>query len=147
MIQHLSHPPGLPAPTRMSHVVVAPAGATTVYVAGQTAFDAEHRLVGAGDVYAQTVQAYRNLATALDAVGATMTDVVKSTIYVVGVTPEVLAAFTRGMDDALDEPMAPTASTFVGVASLAYPELLVEIDAIAVVPATGHTGGAERAAR
>lgn len=133
MIRHIAHPPGLPPPTRMSHVVVAPPGASTVYVAGQTAFDADHRLVGAGDVYAQTVQAYRNLATALAAAGATMADVVKSTIYVVGVTPEVLTAFMRGMDDALGEAMPPTASTFVGVESLAYPELLVEIDAIAVV--------------
>jgi 2-iminobutanoate/2-iminopropanoate deaminase len=135
MIRHLSHPPGLPAPTRMSHVVVADGG-TTVYIAGQTAFDEEHRLVGRGDVHAQTVQAYRNLRTALAAAGATFADVVKSTIYVVGVTPEVLADFMRGMDDALGEPMPPTASTFIGVAALAYPDLLVEIDAIAVVAAS-----------
>ena len=133
-IEHLS-PAGLPEATGYSHVVTA-TGGKTVYVAGQGAFDASMQLVGAGDHYAQTRQAYRNLMTALEAAGATCADVVKSTIYVAASREKVLEDFARAMNEALgDAPMPPNASTYVGVERLAYDGMLVEIDAIAVVHA------------
>jgi len=131
-IEHIT-PPGLPKPVGYSHVVTA-SGGRTVYVAGQGAFDANGKLVGPGDHEAQTKQAFRNLATALDAAGATPEQVVFSTMYVVGLDADTLQAFVRGMNDALDgKPMPPTAATLVGVERLAFDGMLVEVNAIAVV--------------
>ena len=91
-------------------------------------------LVGAGDHYAQAKQVFTNINTALAAVGATAENIVKCTMYCVGATPEVVEAFVRGMNDAHGpEGMPPTASTFVGVERLGYSEILVEVDAIAVI--------------
>ncbi len=113
---------------------IAATGGRSVYVAGQGAYDAKGKLVGRGDHAAQARQAFRNVATALAAAGARPEHVVKATIYVVGLTDEVLAGFTQAMNDALDgKPFPPTASTLVGVERLAYREMLIEIDAIAVV--------------
>jgi enamine deaminase RidA (YjgF/YER057c/UK114 family) len=56
-------------------------------------------------------------------------------MYVVDLHPEALAAFARGMNHALDgKPFPPNASTLVGVQSLAYPGMLVEICATALLP-------------
>ena len=55
-------------------------------------------------------------------------------MYVVGLDADTLQAFVRGMNEALDgKPMPPTASTLVGVERLAFDEMLVEVNAIAVV--------------
>jgi len=131
-IQHLK-PRGLAAAQGYTHVVTAEGG-KTIYIAGQGAYDESNQLVGAGDHCAQTKQAYRNLRLALEGAGATPANIVKSTIYVVGLTDEVLGAFARAMEVAWDgQPMPPTAATLVGVERLAYADMLVEIDAIAVV--------------
>ena len=127
------NPPGLIPPHGHSHVVRV-TGGTTLYLAGQSAFDAASQLVGVGDHYAQTHQAFRNVLTALASAGATWRDVVKATYYVVDVRPETLDAFVRAMNDELGaDAEPPPAATFVGVASLAYPEMLGEIDVTAVV--------------
>ena len=133
-IRHLN-PDGLFAmPGAFSQLVTADAG-KLVFVAGQGAFDADMKLVGAGDYQAQAAQAFRNLRTALAGVGAGPEHVVASTMYVKDLHPEALAAFARGMNEALDgRPFPPNASTLVGVQSLAYPEMLVEVSAIAVLP-------------
>lgn len=126
-------PQGLIPPHGHTHVVRV-TGGTTLYVAGQSAFDADSRLVGERDHYAQTQQAFRNVLTALASADATWRDVVKATYYVVDVRPETLDAFIRAMNDVLGEDAEPPpAATFVGVASLAYAEMLVEIDVTAVV--------------
>jgi enamine deaminase RidA (YjgF/YER057c/UK114 family) len=134
-IRHLN-PEGLLAmPDAFSQVVTAGPG-KLVFVAGQGAFDADRQIVGAGDYRAQAAQAFRNLRTALAAAGARPEDVVASTMYVKDLHPEALAAFARGMHEALDgRPFPPNASTLVGVQSLAWPEMLVEVSAIAVLPA------------
>ncbi|MEO8697428.1 MAG: Rid family hydrolase, partial [Acidimicrobiales bacterium] len=98
------------------------------------AFNAASDLVGPGDHYAQTRQAFRNALIALAAAGATWQSVVKATYYVVGVTPQNLDAFVRAMNEVLGtDAEPPPAATFVGVAALAYPEMLIEIDVTAVV--------------
>jgi enamine deaminase RidA (YjgF/YER057c/UK114 family) len=127
------NPPELLPPHGHTHVVRV-SGGTTLYISGQGAFDAASQLVGAGDYYAQTRKAFENVLVALAAGGGTWRDVVKATYYVVAVTPEGLDAFVRAMSDVLgadSEP--PPAATFVGVAALAYSEMLVEIDVTAVV--------------
>ena len=133
-IRHVN-PDGLLAmPEAFSQVVTATPG-KLVFVAGQGAFDADRKIVGPGDYCEQTKQAFRNLRTALAAVGAAPEHVVSSTMYVRDLHPEALLAFVRGMDEALDgKPFPPTASTVVGVQSLGYPEMLVEVSAIAVLP-------------
>ncbi|MBP9035716.1 MAG: RidA family protein [Pseudomonadales bacterium] len=131
-ITHIN-PPAL-APARGYSQVVRVRGGSTVHVAGQGAYDAEGRLVGPGDYRAQARQAFRNVAAALAAAGARPEQVVSSTMYVKELRPEALEAFVRGMNEALDgRPFPPHASTLVGVQALAYPDMLVEISAIAVI--------------
>jgi enamine deaminase RidA (YjgF/YER057c/UK114 family) len=133
-IQHVN-PKGLfELPKAFTQVVTADAPGKLVFVAGQGSFDADMKLVGAGDYEAQAKQAFRNLCTALAAVGAGPEHVVSSTMFIVNLHPEALAAFARGMNHALDgRPFPPNASTLVGVQSLAFPGMLVEICAAAVL--------------
>jgi enamine deaminase RidA (YjgF/YER057c/UK114 family) len=77
------NPPKLMEPRGYCHAVAA-RGARTLYLAGQGAYDREGKLVGKGDLRAQTEQAMSNLLVALEAAGATPDDVVKMNIYVVG---------------------------------------------------------------
>jgi enamine deaminase RidA (YjgF/YER057c/UK114 family) len=133
-IRHLNPEGLLQMPDAFSQVVTSPPG-RLVFVAGQGGFDADMKLVGSGDYQAQAAQAFRNLRTALAAAGAKPEHVVSSTMYVKNLHPEAVAAFARGMNEALDgKPFPPNASTLVGVQSLAFPEMLVEVNAIAVVP-------------
>jgi enamine deaminase RidA (YjgF/YER057c/UK114 family) len=126
-------PAELAPPQGYTHVVKV-TGGTTLYLAGQGGYDASGK-IAAGDHRAQTRQAAQNVLTALRAGGAGWRDVVKATYYVVGVTPEVLGRFAQGLAEGLGPDAGPPpAATFVGVASLAYPEMLVEIDVTAVTP-------------
>ncbi|PVY96715.1 RidA family protein [Actinomycetospora cinnamomea] len=128
------NPSGLPAPGIYRQVAVA-TGTRTAHLAGQVARTADGSPVGAGDLAAQTEQAYRNVATALAAVGGTFADVAKLTIYVVDLTPEKLEPLVEGaMRAAADLGEVATALTLVGVTALAEPDLLVEVDATAVLP-------------
>ena len=123
-----TNPPGLSRPTGYTHVVEARSG-RTIYVAGQVAFDASGALVGAGDFRAQTEKVFENLATALAAAGATFDDVVKLNCYATDLSD--LAAF-REVRDRYVASGRPPASTFVKVAGLVRPELLVEVDCVAI---------------
>ena len=125
------HPEGLLQTPAYSHVVVA-SGKRMVYTAGQVSVDAQGALVGAGDLAAQTAQVMRNLGLALAAAGAGYADVVKITTYVVNYKPEhrVIIGKARAPFFAGGK---PPASTLVGVAALALPEWLIEIEAVAVV--------------
>jgi enamine deaminase RidA (YjgF/YER057c/UK114 family) len=120
----------LPNPA-YSHVVIA-SGTRTIYTAGQVPVDARGTLVGAGDLAAQTVQATRNVGLALAAAGASYSDIVKITTYVVNYRPEHRAVIAQARAPFFANGALP-ASTLVGVAALALPEWLVEIEAVAVV--------------
>jgi len=130
-VDHLN-PPSLPKPHGYTHIIKA-TGGTTIYIAGQGAYDVNGRLVGPNDHYEQSRQAFRNLRAALEAAGASPKDVVKATFYVVRSSEAVLADFARGLNDALEGEHLIAASTFVGVERLAFDEMLIEIDAIAVI--------------
>jgi enamine deaminase RidA (YjgF/YER057c/UK114 family) len=129
----LEHPPaeGLFRNPAYSHVVVA-SGTRLVYTAGQVSIDEHGTLVGAGDLAAQTAQVMRNVGLALAAGGATYADVVKITTYVVNYKPEHRAIIGKARA-AFFANGTPPASTLVGVATLAQPEWLIEIEAVAVV--------------
>ena len=125
------NPPGLVKPNGYTHVVVAPDG-RTVYVAGQVAFDSTGQLVGAGDFKTQADRVYQNLRRALVSVGGSLEDVVKTTTYItdlknVPTLREVRAQYARSG--------RPPANTLLVVSSLARPELLIEVEAVAILRA------------
>src|SRR3712207_4969963 len=129
------NPPGLPAPDVYRQVAVA-TGTRTVYLAGQVARAADGSPVGTGDLAAQVEQAYLNVATAVAAVGGSFDDVAKLTVYVVDWSPEQLTALGAGVGRAaerlgldLTKPV-----TLLPVTALGEPDLLVEVDAVAVLP-------------
>ena len=124
------NPPALVRPNGYTHVVVAADG-RTVYIAGQVAFDSTGRVVGPGDLRAQLEQVFGNLQHALASVGATFSDVVKTTTYV---TDASQAALIREVRSKYLDPPRPPANTLVPVPALARADLLVEIEAVAVLP-------------
>jgi enamine deaminase RidA (YjgF/YER057c/UK114 family) len=134
MAVEVHNPEGLPQPEAYRQVAVA-TGTRLVFVAGQVARDANGEPVGAGDLAAQVAQALKNVATAVDAVGGTFADVAKITIYVVDWTSDKMEALGEGAMRAAVElgidPVRPI--TLIGVAALAEPDLLVEIEATAVL--------------
>ncbi|MET9294504.1 RidA family protein [Streptomyces sp. NPDC003077] len=129
----LSTTPGLFPPPGYSHTAVVEAGERLVFAAGAVPLDADGKLVGPGDLRAQTRQVLANLAAQLEAVGSGLDHVFSSTVYVV-------AGDAEAMDPAWDEIDAsglstgPHTSTLVGVTVLGYPGQLVEITATAVIP-------------
>lgn len=131
-VEHIN-PPGLFTLDGFSQVVVA-SGGRTAYIAGQGPFDADMNLIGGDDLHAQTVQAFRNLRTALHALGVGPERVVASTMYVVDLDEARTATFVSAMNVALDgEPFPPNASSLIGVARLGHPAMQVEIAAIAAL--------------
>ncbi|MBM7169559.1 RidA family protein [Streptomyces sp. G44] len=130
----LVDPSGLPKIDAYRQMSVA-TGSRLVFVAGQVAWDAEGVTVGEGDLAAQVEQCYLNIGTALAEIGASFDDVAKLTVYVVDWTPDKMPLFLAGAARAAARlgvtPVPP--GTLLGVAALAAPGLLVEIEATAVL--------------
>ena len=82
---------------------------------------------------AQTDQAFHNVQLALTAAGATFRDVVKTSLYVVGLQPEQVPII-RAIRGRYVSAEHPPVSTLVGVSALVGPDWLIEIEAVAVVP-------------
>lgn len=116
MAIQLLNPPGLPQSDLYRQVSVA-SGTRTVHVAAQVA------------------QAYRNVTTALAAVDATFSDVAKITVYVVGLSPDKMVGLVDGVTTVVTElgidPVRPI--TLIGVAALGEPDLLVEVEVVALL--------------
>jgi Putative translation initiation inhibitor, yjgF family len=130
----LLDPEGLPQVPTHRQVSIA-SGSRLVFTAGQVAWDASGRTIGEGDLAAQLEQCYLNVSTALAAAGASFDDVVKLTLYFVDWTPDKLAMAGEGIARAA-ETLGITALpplTGIGVAALAEPGLLVEVEATAVL--------------
>jgi|SRR5687768_12417333 len=122
------NPQGLSTPTGYSHIVSA-RGGRTVYIAGQVALDAQGRVVGVGDLAAQTRQVFANLDVALKAAGASFANVVKANYYM---REAAQVAVVRDIRSKFFTKELP-ASTLVEVPRLANPDFLIEIEVIAVV--------------
>ena len=127
-VQHLN-PPTLSAPTGYTHVVQV-TGGRTLYIAGQVSLDKAGNIVGKGDFAAQTTQVFENLKLALAAGGATFDNLVKVTTFVTDLSQMQMLRATRAKYYGKNAP----ASTLVQITQLAHPDLMIEIEAIAVVP-------------
>jgi enamine deaminase RidA (YjgF/YER057c/UK114 family) len=128
----------------MKHIYLEPAGLApppepyahaircgdTLYIAGQVAFDEENRIVGIGDAGLQAEQVWRNISLAVEAAGGTVADVIKITVFLkdIGDAPAEIAARRRHF-----EPGKFPICTMVQVANLGMPDLLMEVDAVAVL--------------
>jgi enamine deaminase RidA (YjgF/YER057c/UK114 family) len=101
-----------------------------IHVAGTTGIDESGRVVGEGDLYAQAVQTLRNIAAALEKAGARMEDVVRTRVFTTDISrwQEIGRAHGEFFRD-----IRP-ASTMVEVSRLISPEMLVEIEADAILP-------------
>jgi enamine deaminase RidA (YjgF/YER057c/UK114 family) len=124
------NPPEIHPPRGYTHVVETGPG-RTVYIAGQVAVDKDGNLVGVNDMAAQAAQVFKNLQSALSAVGASFENVVKLTVFVTDISQ--LAA-VREVRDRYVNTSSPPASTALQVVSLARPEFLVEVEAVAWLP-------------
>lgn len=122
-------PAGLGPPTDpFTHVIRA---GETVYVAGQIALDESNEFVGIGDPGAQAEQCWTNIALALGSVGCAVTDIVKMTIFLKDIRhAPAETAVRRRLFPSDRLPVC----TQVQVANLGMPELLMEIDVVAVMP-------------
>ncbi len=131
MPKQFINPEGLSNPGTYTHVVTAQGG-KLIFISGQVALDAQGQVVGAGDLKAQTKQVFENLKTALASQGATFADVVKITMYIVNYKLEYRQQLVEARAPYLNA-SHPPASTLVGVQSLARPDFMIEVEAIAAV--------------
>jgi enamine deaminase RidA (YjgF/YER057c/UK114 family) len=124
------NPPGLPAPHGYSQLVEVPAGQRLLYLAGQVPLDSSGAVVGGTDFRAQAHQVFKNLRAGLAAAGATFADVVKLNYYIVDMQQ---LPILREVRDRYVNTAAPPASTLVEVRRLFRDDVLLEVEAIAVV--------------
>jgi len=130
--QHLNPDTLFPSlPIGFSQAVVT-LGGRTVYLSGQTAWDANKQIIGGNDIGQQTRQALRNIQLALEAAGGSVHDLVSLRLYVVKPAPGDIESVGEALREFFSE-QNPPASTWIGVNSLAVPEFLIEIEAIAVI--------------
>lgn len=135
MTVQLLSPEGMTQPVPYDHVSIA-TGTRQVHVAGQIARDADGGPVAPGDLAGQVAQALRNTARGLAGAGAGFDDVVRLRFYVTGWTPDKIDAFMAGValvadDLGLPQPLPP--ASLIGVDHLFEPDVLVEIEAYAVL--------------
>jgi enamine deaminase RidA (YjgF/YER057c/UK114 family) len=123
------NPPAIAKPGGYSHVVEATGPGRIVYIAGQLGLKPDGSI--AGDFRAQAVQAFENLKAALAAVGATFDDVVKLNNYLVDISANL--GHYRDVRDKYVNVSQPPASTTIGVAALARPDALYEVEAVVVL--------------
>lgn len=100
-----------------------------IFVSGTTATNENGEIVGVGDIYAQTIQTLNNIQTALESLGASMSDVVRTTVYVTDIKLYEQVAKAHGE---FFKEIRP-ASTLVEISKLVMAEMLVEIEADAII--------------
>ncbi len=114
-----------------AYAAVAATDRRLLFTAGACPLNAEGEVVFPGDLAAQASQAMSNLEAALNAAGAALNDVVKTTVYVASTSREDLVAAWRVIRGRFGDHDAP--STLLGVAVLGYRDQLVEVEAVAAV--------------
>jgi enamine deaminase RidA (YjgF/YER057c/UK114 family) len=126
------NPSAVSKPNNYTHVVSAQG--RTVYISGQVALNAAGNVVGAGDLEKQATQVFENLKACLESAGATFADVTKMTTFIVSYRPAADRAILGAVRAKYLPVENPPASTLVGVQSLATPDIMIEIEATAVLP-------------
>jgi enamine deaminase RidA (YjgF/YER057c/UK114 family) len=124
------NPKGLKQQTYYNHVKLRPG--VPVFPTGQVSWNENGDVVGKGDIDAQVAQTYANIGLLLQGLNATPDDIVRTITFVTD--PAFAPAIHRGRLEffrGLDLP----ASTFIHVAGLADPDLLLEIECVVMVPA------------
>jgi enamine deaminase RidA (YjgF/YER057c/UK114 family) len=129
MAREFINPPDLATPPSNIYNHVVKIG-TTVYISGQVSRDMNGRTSHVGDPEAQIREVWANLEIAVKAAGGSLKDIVKTTTYVVGA--ENLGKIRAARLSLLPPDGRPTSTTLL-VAGLADPDLLVEVEAIAVL--------------
>ncbi len=128
----LFNPDGMAKPLSTYSQVAEVTGGKIVFIAGQVGVGADGKLVGS-DFKAQVEQAFKNIKSAVEAAGGTMSSLVKTNYYVAeSVDAKELPALREIRDRYIDTKTPPT-STFVVIKRLANPDYLVEIEAVAAV--------------
>src|SRR5215470_10995173 len=124
------NPPGVWAPFGAFSMVVVQGSGQIVHLKGQVALDAEGRVVGAGDMRAQTRKTLENIQAVLVSIGGRMEDVFSLTHYVTDIAAFMTTGDVRRQFFAEPYPVTTT----VQVVRLYHPDLVVEITAIAEIP-------------
>ena len=127
------NPDGLPDPSgRYSHGIVSDSG-RLLYVSGQISLSASGEVEGEGDIEAQARAAFENVQEVVIAAGGRMSDVVKLTIFITKREDFPIVSNVRGE---FFSGAFPACSTVI-VDGLVLPDLLVEIEAVAMLPSNG----------
>lgn len=126
-MKKIHNPSELATPPTYSHGVEVASGARTLYIAGQVGWTKEGVVVGGG-IAEQTKAAFANLQAVLKSAQMDLANVVKTTVFLVD--PEDFSGFAKARSEVLGD--VKPASTLVFIKQLVRPELLVEIEAIAV---------------
>jgi enamine deaminase RidA (YjgF/YER057c/UK114 family) len=128
----LINPHGMAKPLSTYSQVAEVTGGKIVFIAGQVGIGADGKLVG-NDFKAQVEQAFKNIKSAVEATGGTMSSLVKTNYYVAESVDAKEIPALREIRDRYIDTKAPPTSTFVVVKRLANPDYLVEIEAVAAV--------------
>ena len=112
--------------------IVAASGGKSIYISGQTAWDAHKQIIGRTDLAQHSRQALPNVEAAVEAVEGTLVDVVALRIYIVNYRPDQAPAIGSALREFFPEDKRP-ASTWIEVRALAVKGFLIEIEATAVL--------------
>ena len=128
---HGPHRPARTAEDSRDRECVHRDGSRVIHISGQTSVDVEGKVVGSTHLE-QSRLVFRNVLIALAAAGATLDDVAKLNVYIVDYSWDALEALMEAAKEVFGDPYPVTVGTLVGVASLWLPDLLVEVDAVAI---------------
>ncbi|QAZ43104.1 hypothetical protein C1M53_09070 [Mesorhizobium sp. Pch-S] len=129
--QILLAPATLPAPAGYSHIAIVPAKANLAFISGQVPLNSDGELIGGQNFEEQAIQVFRNIGAALEAIGSDFRHVVKFGMFV---TDMANLPTLRSVRDRFIVGEAPPTSTLVEVSRFFRPDILVEIEAIALCP-------------
>jgi 2-iminobutanoate/2-iminopropanoate deaminase len=132
-VKEVINPEGMwnATPRSYSHVVKVTNPQSLIFVAGMASVSPEIEVIGRDDIEVQTRTTFENIRTELDAAGASMSDIVDMTVYLVDIRNHQWPV--RKVREEFFAPEELPVSTMIGVAELALDGLLIEIDVIAAI--------------